>query len=69
MFAAGTGPYGFETHYADLLNRQEAKPRNVSSLRFGTLPSGMETSAAIAVKVQRAFCPTVTGTSLTESWS
>lgn len=61
--------HGFETHYADLLSRQEAKPRNVSSLRFGTLPSGMETSAAVAVKVQRAFCPTVTGTSLTESWS
>ncbi|WP_174930259.1 class I adenylate-forming enzyme family protein [Burkholderia lata] len=61
--------HGFETHYADLLNRQAERPRNVRSLRFGTLPSGMDTSAAVAVQVQRVFCPTVTGTSLSESWS
>lgn len=61
--------HGFETHYADLLRFQAERPRNVGSLRFGTLPSGLETSAAVAVQVQRAFCPTVTGTSLSESWA
>ena len=60
--------HGFETHYADLLHLQAQRPRDVGSLRFGTLPSGLETSAAVAVQVQRAFCPTVTGTSLSESW-
>ncbi|MFT3799797.1 MAG: AMP-binding protein [Burkholderiaceae bacterium] len=60
--------HGFETHYADLLRFQAEKPRSMKSLRFGTLPSGMETSAAVAVQVQRVFCPTVTGTGLSESW-
>ncbi|WP_167772619.1 class I adenylate-forming enzyme family protein [Ramlibacter henchirensis] len=60
--------HGFETHYADLLRVQAERPRNVGSLRFGTLPSGLETSAAIAVQVQRVFCPTVTGAGMSESW-
>ncbi|TFZ02929.1 hypothetical protein EZ313_17005 [Ramlibacter henchirensis] len=61
--------HGFETHYGDLLRVQAELPRDVGSLRFGTLPSGLETSAAIAVQVQRVFCPTVTGTGMSESWA
>lgn len=60
--------HGFDTHWGDLLKAQAERARDVSSLRFGTFPSGMPSSIPIAREVQKTFCPTVTGTGQSESW-
>ncbi|HMN70466.1 MAG TPA: AMP-binding protein [Rhodoblastus sp.] len=60
------GLHGFETHYADLLRAQARRPRDLSSVRFGTLPAGMENSNAVAAQVQPALCPTVSGWGMSE---
>ena len=51
--------YGFDVHLQDLLAAQEARPRDVSSLRTGMMPAGMHNTTAIARKTQQAFCPTL----------
>lgn len=61
--------HGFDTHYLDLLRALAARPRDVSSLRFGTFPSGMESSIAVAREVQARLCPTVTGFGMSETWA
>ena len=58
--------HGFETHYADVLRIQSRQPRDVSSLRFGTLPAGMENSNAVAAAAQDALCATVSGWGMSE---
>lgn len=60
--------HGFDTHYLDMLRAQAARPRDVSSLRFGTFPSGLESSIAVARETQKALCPTVTGLGMSETW-
>ncbi|MGC4250943.1 MAG: class I adenylate-forming enzyme family protein [Sphingobium sp.] len=60
------GLFGFETHYADMLRAQERAPRDLSSLKFGALPAGMANSNAVAAKVQKAMCPTVSGYGMSE---
>lgn len=61
--------HGFDTHYADLLRALEHKPRDVSSLVFGTFPSGMDSTIPVAREVQKRLCPTVTGSGMSESWA
>jgi fatty-acyl-CoA synthase len=61
--------HGFDTHYIDLLRALAARPRDVSSLRFGTFPSGLESSIAVAREVQARLCPTVTGIGMSETWA
>lgn len=61
------GLHGFETHYADMMKAQKARQADCSSLRFGTLPAGMENSNAVALKVQKTFCPTVSGMGMSET--
>jgi fatty-acyl-CoA synthase len=63
------GLHGFETHYADLLKHQETVRADLSSLKFGTLPAGMENSTAVAQIVQDRICPTVTGFGISETWA
>ena len=60
--------HGFEAHWLDLLNAQAARPRTLN-LRFGTLPSGVDSTIPIAERVQDAFCPTISGYGLTEGWA
>jgi len=60
--------HGFEAHWLDLLTAQEKRPRKLK-LRFGTLPSGVDSTIPIAEKVQDVFCPTITGYGLTEGWA
>lgn len=60
--------HGFDTHYSDFLRAQERKPRDLSSLRFGTFPSGMDSTIPVSVKTQGVICPTVSGTSASETW-
>ena len=61
--------HGFDTHWKDLLEAQERSPRDVSSLRLGTLPSGTDATIPIAERVQDVFCPTVSGFGMTEIWA
>jgi fatty-acyl-CoA synthase len=60
--------HGFDTHYQDLMRALERKPRDMSSLVFGTFPSGIENSIPIALAAQKRLCPTVTGSGMSESW-
>jgi fatty-acyl-CoA synthase len=61
--------HGFDTHWKDLLDAQADLPRNVSSLRLGTLPSGTDATIPIAERVQDIFCPTLSGFGMTEIWA
>ena len=60
--------HGFEAHWLDLLTAQAKRPRKLN-LRFGTLPSGVETTIPIADKAQEVFGPTISGYGLTEGWA
>ena len=60
--------HGFEAHWLDLLTAQEKRPRNLK-LRFGTLPSGVDSTIPIADKVQDVFGPTISGYGMTEAWA
>jgi len=61
--------HGFDTHWNDLLEAQNQAPRDVSTLRLGTLPSGTDATIPIAERVQDTFCPTVSGFGMTEIWA
>lgn len=61
------GIYGFETHYADIMRAQARIKADLSSLRFGGLPAGMESSNAVAMQVQKTLCPTATGWGMSEA--
>ncbi|HQP65730.1 MAG TPA: AMP-binding protein [Quisquiliibacterium sp.] len=63
------GLHGFETHYADLMRSCDRLGLDVSSLRFGTLPAGMQNSNAVAHEVQDRLCPTVSGLGMSETWA
>ena len=65
----GTVLHGFDSHWGDLLRAQEEQPRDVSSLRMGTLAAGMESSTPVARRAQEVFCPTVSGWGMSESWA
>ena len=61
--------HGFDTHYKDMLDEQERKPRDISSLRFGTFPSGAPSSIEIAYRTQKELVQTVSGWGMTETWT
>lgn len=63
------GLHGFETHYADMLEAHERLKTDLGTLKFGTLPAGMENSTAVAERVQDLMCPTVTGFGMSETWA
>lgn len=63
----GTILHGFDSHWAELVKAQEAKPRRLA-LRVGTLAAGMDSSTPVARRVQELFCPTVSGWGMSESW-
>ncbi len=65
----GTVLHGFDSHWGDLLRAQAEHPRDVSSLRMGTLAAGMESSTPVARRAQEVFCPTVSGWGMSESWA
>ena len=61
--------HGFDSHWGDLLAAQAARPRDVSSLRLGSLPAGMRSTVPIAEQVQDVFCPTISGFGMSECWA
>ena len=65
----GTITHGFDTHYKEYLDSLARTPRDISSLRFGTFPSGMTSSARIARRVQAEMVPTFTGWGMTETFT
>ena len=65
----GTITHGFDTHYKEYLDSLARTPRDISSLRFGTFPSGMTSSARIARQVQTEMVPTFTGWGMTETFT
>jgi fatty-acyl-CoA synthase len=58
--------YGFDTHFKDLIEAQERKPRDTSGMRLGFLASGMHSSTPIAERFNELFCPSITGYGMTE---
>lgn len=61
--------HGFDTHYKDLLDCQARDKRDLSSLRFGTLPAGMLNSTPIARRSQTELAPTISGWGMSETWT
>ncbi|MDH4363806.1 MAG: AMP-binding protein [Acidimicrobiia bacterium] len=61
--------HGFDSHYKDLLAAQARHPRDLSSLRYGTLAAGMESTTPTARAAQEALCPTVSGYGMSEVWA
>lgn len=61
--------HGFDSHWGDLLAAQRERARDVSSLRFGSLPAGMESTIPIAREAQDVFCPTISGFGMSECWA
>ncbi|MDA3038876.1 MAG: long-chain fatty acid--CoA ligase, partial [Actinomycetota bacterium] len=64
-----TTVHGFDAVWADLLDAQAGRARDVSSLRLGTLPAGASSPTPIARQVQDTFCPTISGYGMSESWA
>ena len=64
----GTVLHGFDSHWNDQLAAQAAQPRDLSSLRIGSLPAGMESTVPIARRSQD-ICPTISGFGMSECWS
>ncbi len=61
--------HGFDTHFKDMLDCQARDKRDLSSLRFGTFPSGMQNSVPIARRSQHELVPTVSGWGMSETWA
>lgn len=60
--------HGFDSHWNDLLIANEASPRDLSTLRLGSLPAGMNSTTPIALRSQE-LCPTISGFGMSECWS
>ena len=60
--------HGFDAHFNDFLQAQRRRPRDLSSLRFGTLTVGSDSSVELARAVQSQLCPTLSGYGMTEMW-
>jgi fatty-acyl-CoA synthase len=64
----GTVLHGFDSHWNDQLAAQAAKPRDLGSLRVGSLPAGMGSTVPIARRSQD-ICRTISGFGMSECWS
>ncbi len=60
--------HGFDSHWNDLLVANERASRDLSSLRLGSLPAGMDSTTPIAVRSQ-SLCPTISGFGMSECWA
>jgi fatty-acyl-CoA synthase len=58
--------HGFDTHYQALLDAQERKPRDVSSVRTGICGTGMSSSIPIARRARQTFGNLMTGFGMSE---
>jgi fatty-acyl-CoA synthase len=62
--------HGFEAHMKGLAEAQEARPRDVSSLRTGIFAAGMLSATPVVRRGMRALAPikNVSGFGMTETW-
>ena len=58
--------HGFDTHYKELLDAQEQRPRDVSSVRTGICGTGMSSSIPIARRARKTFGNLMTGFGMSE---
>ena len=63
-----TQVHGFETHLKDLMDEQERRPRDISTLRAGIFAVGMQSAVPVAHKAGRVLAPmkTITAYGMTE---
>jgi fatty-acyl-CoA synthase len=62
--------HGFEAHMKGLAEAQEARPRNLSSLRTGIFAAGMLSATPVVRRGMRALAPlrNLSGFGMTETW-
>ncbi len=62
--------YGFEAHVKGLCEAQEAKPRDLSSLRTGLFAAGARSATPVLYRADRTLAPVkpVSGFGMTETW-
>jgi fatty-acyl-CoA synthase len=58
--------HGFDTHFAALLDAQERKPRDVSSVRTGICGTGMSSAIPVARRARQTFGNLMTGFGMSE---
>jgi len=58
--------HGFDTHYKELVDAQERRPRDVSSVRTGICGTGMSSSIPIARRARKTFGNLMTGFGMSE---
>jgi len=58
--------HGFDTHYKELMEAYERRPRDVSSIRTGILAAGMSSSTPIARRARTLFRGLVSGYGMSE---
>ena len=58
--------HGFDTHYKELLEAQEGRPRDVSSVRTGICGTGMSSAIPIARRARQTFGNLMTGFGMSE---
>src|SRR5206468_4120027 len=62
--------HGFEAHMKGLTEAQEARPRNLASLRTGIFAAGMLSATPVVRRGMRALAPltNLSGYGMTETW-
>ena len=60
--------HGFDAHFNDFMLALAKKPSDISSLRFGTLTVGADSTIELAQTAQSKVCPTLSGYGVTELW-
>jgi fatty-acyl-CoA synthase len=58
--------HGFDTHYKELVEAHERRPRDVSSVRTGVFAAGMSSSTPIARRARAIFSGLVSGFGMSE---
>ncbi len=58
--------HGFDTHYKELGEAHDRRPRDVSSIRTGILAAGMSSSTPIARRARKLLGPLVSGYGMSE---
>ena len=61
--------HGFDVHYAGLMAARERLGADISSMRVGSIPAGMDSTLPTARRVIKEFCPVVSAYGLTEGWA
>lgn len=60
--------HGFDAHFNDFMLALAKKPSDISSLRFGTLTVGADSTIELAQAAQSKVCQTLSGYGVTELW-